>query len=80
MYIFSSLQIRPHLRHTLPKQEGLPPLLEEEDLEQEYELAPHLQQPETTTSQCLQRDLKQDEQLQLNPAPNPPNCSQTPNG
>ncbi|KAI7804689.1 putative ensconsin-like, partial [Triplophysa rosa] len=70
------LQIRPHLRHALPKQDGLPPLLEE----QEYELAPHFQQPETTTPQCLQRDLKQDVQLQLNPAMNPPHCAQTPNG
>ncbi|XP_056624733.1 ensconsin isoform X2 [Triplophysa dalaica] len=68
------LQKRPHLRHALPKQEGLPPVLEE----QEYELAPHFQQPETTSLQCLQRDLKQD--VQLKTALNPPHCAQTPYG
>ncbi|KAA0710982.1 hypothetical protein E1301_Tti002910 [Triplophysa tibetana] len=67
------LQKRP-LRHALPKQDGLPPVLEE----QEYELAPHFQQPETTNLQCLQRDLKQD--VQLNTALNPPHCAQTPYG
>nr|XP_055027945.1 ensconsin isoform X2 [Misgurnus anguillicaudatus] len=69
----SSLQIRSHLRHPLPKQDGLPPLLEEEDLEQ-YEL----QQAEETT-QCLQRSDRQDKQLQLNPATNLPYGSPTPN-
>ncbi|XP_065100879.2 uncharacterized protein map7a isoform X4 [Paramisgurnus dabryanus] len=69
----SSLQIRSHLRHPLPKQDGLPPLLEEEDIEQN-----ELQQAEETT-QCLQRNNTQDKQLQLNPAMNLPPGPPTPN-
>ncbi|XP_056123146.1 ensconsin isoform X2 [Rhinichthys klamathensis goyatoka] len=76
----SWLQNRSHVRHATLKQDSLPPLPEEEDLEPEYELSSdHLQPDETLTQQCLR-----DNQLQLNPAANgplnPPAGSRIPNG
>ncbi|XP_016125169.1 ensconsin-like isoform X2 [Sinocyclocheilus grahami] len=65
----SWLQNRSHIRQATLKQDSLPPLPEEGDLESE----------ETLAQQCLQ-----DNQLQSNPAtngpPNPPAGSQIPNG
>ncbi|XDV42994.1 hypothetical protein PO909_011546 [Leuciscus waleckii] len=76
----SWLQNRSHVRHATLKQDSLPPLPEEEDLEPEYELSSgHLQPDKTLTQQCLR-----DNQLQLNPAANgpmnQPAGSQIPNG
>ncbi|KAK9959535.1 hypothetical protein ABG768_009655 [Culter alburnus] len=74
----SWLQNRSHARHATLKQDSLPPLPEEEDLEREYELSSG--QPDNT----LPQQRLQDNQLQLNPAANgplnPPAGSQIPNG
>ncbi|XP_067311860.1 ensconsin isoform X2 [Pseudorasbora parva] len=64
----SWVQNRSHVRHAALKQDSLPPLPEEEDLEPEYELSSGHLQPDKT--QCLQEN-----QLQLNPV-----GSQIPNG
>lgn len=68
IYPFPRLQNRSHIRQATLKQDSLPPLPEEEDLESEEMLA-----------QCLQ-----DNQLQSNPVTNgppyPPAGSQIPNG
>ncbi|XP_048046695.1 MAP7 domain-containing protein 1 isoform X3 [Megalobrama amblycephala] len=74
----SWLQNRSHARHATLKQDSLPPLPEEEDLEPEYELSSG--QPDNT----LPQQRLQDNQLQLNPTANgplnPPAGSQIPNG
>ncbi|XP_052001195.1 ensconsin-like [Xyrauchen texanus] len=73
-----------HVRHKTLKQDGLPPLPDEEDLEPEHELSTGPLNPDETTPQCLHRDIKQDGQLQLNLPTNgplnPPHSSQLPNG
>lgn len=69
IYLFQRLQNRSHIRQATLKQDSLPPLPEEEDLESE----------ETLAQQSLQ-----DNQLQSNPAnngpPNPTAGSQITNG
>ncbi|KAK7142583.1 hypothetical protein R3I94_012061 [Phoxinus phoxinus] len=76
----SWLQNRSHVRHATLKQDSLPPLPEEEDLEPEYGLSSgHPQPDETLTQQSLR-----DNQLQVNQATNgpltPPTGSQINNG
>ncbi|KAK7152774.1 hypothetical protein R3I93_010867 [Phoxinus phoxinus] len=76
----SWLQNRSHVRHATLKQDSLPPLPEEEDLEPEYGLSSGHPQPDETLTQQRLRD----NQLQVNQATNgpltPPTGSQINNG